>query len=125
VKEEGKMRAAFDHELTELRARLGQLGELVQIQLDRALATLAPGDPDAIQGIVGGDQQTNQLSAEIDWGLLRTLPARPRSPRTCGWSPGCCMSTSIWSGWETCASISPGPLPNWSSGPHPPTFRPP
>jgi phosphate transport system protein len=67
------MRAAFDYELTELRARLGQLGELVQIQLDRALATLATGDPDAIQGIVGGDQQINQLSAEIDWGLLRTL----------------------------------------------------
>jgi phosphate transport system protein len=67
------MRAAFDHELTELRARLGQLGELVQIQLDRALATLATGDPDVLQGIVGGDQQINQLSAEIDWGLLRTL----------------------------------------------------
>jgi phosphate transport system protein len=67
------MRAAFDHELTELRARLGQLGELVQIQLDHALATLATGDPDAIKGIVGGDQQINQLSAEIDWGLLRTL----------------------------------------------------
>src|ERR687898_2088244 len=37
------------------------------------LATLATGDPDAIQGIVAGDQQINQLSAEIDWALLRTM----------------------------------------------------
>jgi PhoU domain len=67
------MRAAFDQELTELRARLVELGEMVQTQLDHALAALATGDPDAIQGIVGGDQQIDQLSAEIDWGLLRTL----------------------------------------------------
>jgi phosphate transport system protein len=67
------MRAAFDRELTELRARLVELGEMVQTQLDHALAVLATGDADAIQGIVGGDQQINQLSAEIDWGLLRTL----------------------------------------------------
>ena len=67
------MRAAFDQELARLQARLGQLGELVQTQLDRALAALATGDPDAVQDIVGGDQQIDQLSAEIDWGLLRTL----------------------------------------------------
>jgi phosphate transport system protein len=67
------MRAAFDQELAELRARLVELGEMVQTQLDHALAALATGDPDAIQGIVGGDQQIDQLSAEIDWGLLRTL----------------------------------------------------
>lgn len=67
------MRAAFDQELTELQARLVELGAMVQVQLDRALAGLATGDPDAIQGVVGGDQQINQLSAEIDWGLLRTL----------------------------------------------------
>lgn len=67
------MRAAFDHQLTELQARLVKLGVMVQTQLDHALAALATGDPDAIQGIVRGDQQINQLSAEIDWGLLRTL----------------------------------------------------
>jgi phosphate transport system protein len=67
------MRAAFDQELARLQARLVELGELVQTQLDRALAALATGDPDAIQGIVVGDQQIDQLSAEIDWGLLRTL----------------------------------------------------
>jgi phosphate transport system protein len=67
------MRAAFDQELTELRARLAELGEMVQAQLDHALAVLATGDTGAIQGIVGGDQQIDQLSAEIDWGLLRTL----------------------------------------------------
>jgi phosphate transport system protein len=67
------MRATFDHELTELKARLVELGAMVQIQLDHALAALATGDPDAVEGIVGGDQQINQLSAEIDWGLLRTL----------------------------------------------------
>jgi len=67
------MRAAFDQELARLQARLGQLGELVQTQLDRALAAVATGDPDAVQDIVGGDQQIDQLSAEIDWGLLRTL----------------------------------------------------
>jgi phosphate transport system protein len=67
------MRAAFDRELTELRARLVELGEMVQTQLDHALAVLATGDADAIQDVVGGDQQINQLSAEIDWGLLRTL----------------------------------------------------
>lgn len=67
------MRAAFDKELARLQARLGQLGQLVQTQLDRALAALATGDLDAVQGIVGGDQQIDRLSAEIDWGLLRTL----------------------------------------------------
>jgi phosphate transport system protein len=67
------MRAAFDRELTELQARLVELGEMVQTQLDHALAVLATGDPGAIQDVVGGDQQINQLSAEIDWGLLRTL----------------------------------------------------
>jgi phosphate transport system protein len=67
------MRAAFDQELTELRARLVELGEMVQTQLDHALAALVTGDTGAIQGIVGGDQQIDQLSAEIDWGLLRTL----------------------------------------------------
>jgi phosphate transport system protein len=67
------MRAAFDRELTELQARLVELGEMVQTQLDHALAALATGDPDAIEDVVGGDQPINQLSAEIDWGLLRTL----------------------------------------------------
>jgi phosphate transport system protein len=67
------MRAVFEQELTELQARLVELGKLVQTQLDHALAALTTGDPDTIQGVVGGDQQINQLSAEIDWGLLRTL----------------------------------------------------
>jgi phosphate transport system protein len=67
------MRAAFDQELTELQARLVKLGTMVQTQLDHALAVLATGDPAAIQDVVGGDQQINQLSAQIDRGLLRTL----------------------------------------------------
>jgi phosphate transport system protein len=67
------MRAAFDHQLTELQARLVELGAMVQTQLDHALAALATGDLDAIQGVVGGDQQINHLSAEIDWELLRTM----------------------------------------------------
>jgi phosphate transport system protein len=67
------MRAAFDRELAELQARLVELGAMVQTQLDHALTVLATGDPEAVQGIVGSDQQINQLSAEIDWGLLRTL----------------------------------------------------
>jgi phosphate transport system protein len=67
------MRAAFDRELTKLQARLVELGEMVQTQLDHALAVLATGDPDAIQDVVVGDQQINHLSAEIDWGLLRTM----------------------------------------------------
>jgi phosphate transport system protein len=72
-KEEGSMRAVLEQELIELQARLVELGKLVQTQLDHDLAALATGDPDTIQGVVGGDQQINQLSAEIDWGLLRTL----------------------------------------------------
>ena len=60
------MRAAFDRELTELQARLVELGAMVRTQLDHALAALATGDPEAVQGIVGGDQQINQLAAEID-----------------------------------------------------------
>ena len=48
------MRAAFDQELTELQARLVELGAMVQVQLGHALAGLATGDPDAIQGVVGG-----------------------------------------------------------------------
>jgi phosphate uptake regulator len=80
------MRAAFGKELTELQAQLVELGEMVQTQLDDALTALATGDADAIQGIAGGDQQINQLSAEIDWGLLRTLARQARSPRICGWS---------------------------------------
>ena len=46
---------------------------MVQTQLDHALAVLATGNVNAIQGIVAGDQQINQLSAEIDWALLRTM----------------------------------------------------
>jgi phosphate transport system protein len=41
--------------------------------LTSALAVLATGNVNAIQGIVAGDQQINQLSAEIDWALLRTM----------------------------------------------------
>jgi phosphate transport system protein len=67
------MRAAFDQELTELQAGLVELGAMVQTQLDHALAVLATGNVNAIQGIVAGDQQINQLSAEIDWALLRTM----------------------------------------------------
>jgi phosphate uptake regulator len=67
------MRAAFHLELTGLQARLVKLGAMVQTQLDQALAALATGDPNAIQGIIGGDQQINQLSAAIDRGVLRTL----------------------------------------------------
>jgi phosphate uptake regulator len=85
-KEQGNMRAAFGKELTELQAQLVELGEMVQTQLDDALTALATGDADAIQGIAGGDQQINQLSAEIDWGLLRTLARQARSPRIWGWS---------------------------------------
>jgi phosphate uptake regulator len=74
------MRAAFDRELTELQARLVELGAMVQTQLDHALAVLVTGDPDAIQDVVGGDQQINQL---------RSAPTR-RSPRAWRpWPTGC------------------------------------
>jgi phosphate uptake regulator len=67
------MRAAFHLELAGLQARLVKLGAMVQTQLDQALAALATRDSNAIQGIIGGDQQINQLSAAIDRGVLRTL----------------------------------------------------
>ena len=67
------MRATFDNQLTDLHARLLSLGRMVQGQLDDALAALAGGDTDAAEQVVGRDQQVNQDSAEIEWGLLCTL----------------------------------------------------
>jgi phosphate transport system protein len=67
------MRATFDNQLADLHARLVYLGRIVQGQLDDALAALAGTDADAAERIVGRDQQVNQESAEIEWGLLCTL----------------------------------------------------
>ena len=90
------MRAAFDQELTELRARLVELGEMVQTQLDHALAALVTGDTGAIQGIVGGDQQIDQLSAEIDWGLVAHpgLPGPGRLGSAAGRRAAACQRAS-------------------------------
>jgi phosphate transport system protein len=67
------MRAAFDHELTDLHTRLVGLGRTVQAQLDDALAALAGGDADAAEAVVGRDRQVDHESAEIEWRLLCAL----------------------------------------------------
>jgi phosphate uptake regulator len=88
------MPTAFDQELAGLHARRVALGGPVHGQLNAALAALASGEADAAHGIAGRDQQINEQSAAIDSGCCAPWAARPRSPRICAWSPGCCTSTS-------------------------------
>jgi phosphate transport system protein len=67
------MRATFHRELATLQARLVSIGQVVQAQLDDALAALATGDADAADAVVRRDQQVNAQSAEVERGLLCTL----------------------------------------------------
>jgi phosphate transport system protein len=67
------MRTTFDQELTRLHGRLVALGEMVQAQLDDALAALATRDTDAAERVVRRRRQVDQASTEIEWGLLRVL----------------------------------------------------
>jgi phosphate transport system protein len=67
------MRATFHRELATLQARLVSVGQVVQAQLDDALAALATGDADAADAVVRRDQQVNAQSAEVERGLLCTL----------------------------------------------------
>ena len=68
----------YDQELEALRARLLQLGGLVEQQLADALSAVEEQDGERAARVVSGDEQVNRLEVEID-GACASLLAR-RAP---------------------------------------------
>ena len=68
----------YDQELEALRARLLQLGGLVEQQLADALSAVEEQDGERAARVVTGDEQVNRLEVEID-GACASLLAR-RAP---------------------------------------------
>ncbi len=68
----------YDQELEALRARLLQLGGLVEQQLADALSAVEEQDGERAARVVSGDEQVNRLEIEID-GACASLLAR-RAP---------------------------------------------
>ena len=97
------MRTTFEQRLEGLEAKLLQMGQLVQSQLDRTLEALASFDTTLADEVIVRDDQIDRAYVEVEQEILRTWPSRRRWPRIFAWWPACCTSTRTSSGWATCA----------------------
>jgi phosphate transport system protein len=67
------MRATFEARLEGLEAKLLQMGQFVQRQLERALEALAAGDLALADEVVVRDDDVDRLYVEVEQEILRTL----------------------------------------------------
>src|SRR5688572_15770316 len=56
----------FNQELESVRARVLQMGGLVEEQTVRALQALASGDMELCRRVIEGDQRVNAMEVELD-----------------------------------------------------------
>jgi hypothetical protein len=89
------VRTTFEQRLEGLEAKLLQMGQLVQSQLDRTLEALSSFDTTLADEVIVRDDQIDR--AYVPW------PCRRPWPRTSAWWPASSTSTPTSSGWATCA----------------------
>lgn len=66
----------FDEDLERLRARILQMGGLVERQLDQAVAGLVDGDPRVSELVLAEEREVNELERTIDEDCGRILATR-------------------------------------------------
>jgi phosphate transport system protein len=66
----------FDAELEAVRARVLQMGGLVEKQVQQAMAALIEGDCDQLARIMENDSQVNSMEKEIDEACCRIIARR-------------------------------------------------
>ena len=67
------VRTTFEHRLEGLEAKLLQMGQLVQSQLDRTLEALAAFDTTLADEVIVRDDQIDRVYVEVEQEILRTL----------------------------------------------------
>lgn len=68
--------AQFDHELEEIKARMLEMGGLVEQQVSSAVHSLVEKDPEQAERVVSRDHDVNMLEVEIDDDCSRILARR-------------------------------------------------
>jgi phosphate transport system protein len=67
------VRATFEARLEGLEAKLLQMGQIVQSQLERALESLASGDVTLADEVIVRDDALDHIYVEVEQEILRTL----------------------------------------------------
>ena len=67
------MRTNFEQRLEGLEAKLGQMGQILQSQLERTLQALTHGDQAAADEVIRRDQLLDASYVEVEEEILRTL----------------------------------------------------
>ena len=66
----------FDRELEDIRAKVSEMGGIVETQLDKALDALSKGDTELAETVAHSDYQVNLLEVEIDKACTEILAKR-------------------------------------------------
>ena len=56
----------YDNELESVRAKVLEMGGIVEEQLVNAIEALVKSDPQMAQGVMDSDQRVNELEIEVD-----------------------------------------------------------
>ena len=75
----------YDVELESVRARVMQMGGLVERQVRLAIESLTNGDVALMDRIISDDHRVNALEVSIDKVAPRSSPAANRQQSTCAW----------------------------------------
>jgi phosphate transport system protein len=67
------VRTNFEQRLEGLEAKLGQMGQVLQFQLDRTLVALTRADQDIADEVIRRDQLLDASYVEVEEEILRTL----------------------------------------------------
>jgi phosphate transport system protein len=67
------VRTTFEQRLEGLEAKLLELGQLLQVQLDRTLEALDRFDVTLADQVIAGDEQIDRVYVEVEQEILRTL----------------------------------------------------
>ena len=66
----------YDNELESVRAKVLEMGGIVEEQLINAIEALVKSDPQMAQGVMDSDQRVNELEIEVDEDCSRIIARR-------------------------------------------------
>ena len=66
----------YDNELESVRAKVLEMGGIVEEQLVNAIEALVKSDPQMAQGVMDSDQRVNELEIEVDEDCSRIIARR-------------------------------------------------
>ena len=66
----------YDNELESVRAKVLEMGGIVEEQLVNAIDALVKSDPQLAQGVMDSDQRVNELEIEVDEDCSRIIARR-------------------------------------------------